>query len=461
MADNSSQHLRRTNTVAGELHQIQAYVEQTNNRVQYLEELLEPPAYQLVSDIKRGLEDAHKGLERLAERFRVPGIDTIILEVGAAYRRTSGLEERLKKGKDASPTPTQRDVTPASIEEKTTRRLPIANRQLTPMNFHIQKPVEVVTQEQTRFYRSYDEGEGDDDSFLAIPSYDGASTTDSDTLSAVSEAERWYKQGQSYNRPLPSRRPSVVEEEESVLTPKASVQSSMYSEVAFDTLMKGLQLEVSPQTEPARRTALTNDHYVPGPVHRCATSQTDSHDVVSPPKTVHFPVDLARSREEIIEDIDWIEKTLQIQSLYDPDRRREGSADGYRVSILVMRGLDDPRMIIPELRFMKVHEVRDLKAWLDTGGYLQKAKDISKTEKLLHLVILLQCGGRFETIAIMFSRTPRQVKRYVSRSLLKFAIRSLMPLPAPAWKFSVVFCRCTLKRNCQLGMRSSCTHICG
>jgi hypothetical protein len=59
---------------------------------------------------------------------------------------------------------------------------------------------------------------------------------------------------------------------------------------------------------------------------------------------------------------------------------------------------------------MKLHEVRYLKQWLVDEGHITSSGPMSRSEKILSCLQLLQTGCRYEALAVMYSRSPRQVK---------------------------------------------------
>lgn len=97
--------------------------------------------------------------------------------------------------------------------------------------------------------------------------------------------------------------------------------------------------------------------------------------------------------------------------LHDPDKVREGSTSGWLTTLAIMSGLEDDRYVLPILTFIKVHEVKDMKKWLIDRGCLQRSGSVSRIERVLHFIFALQMGCRLEMIAVMFSRSPRQVER--------------------------------------------------
>lgn len=126
------------------------------------------------------------------------------------------------------------------------------------------------------------------------------------------------------------------------------------------------------------------------------------------------PEQIPQPREEVLLRIDF-EETNENTYLHGPDRQRQGSCNGFLVADMVMCGMDDGRFVLPSLAYMKLHEVRALQAWLCGGnegrvGYVCKKGTVSRTEKLLQGLWLLQTGLRFESVAVVFSRTPVQVR---------------------------------------------------
>ncbi|KAJ4337734.1 hypothetical protein N0V87_004482 [Didymella glomerata] len=106
----------------------------------------------------------------------------------------------------------------------------------------------------------------------------------------------------------------------------------------------------------------------------------------------------------------WEEEEEQAHILIEPDRQRQGSCDGATVTDLVMNGILDHDYLLPYLHHIKHHELRALKQWLVVNNYVTRSSGISRMEKVLHCIELLQTGNRYETIATIFSRTPRQVE---------------------------------------------------
>ncbi|CAO2658038.1 Nn.00g072980.m01.CDS01 [Neocucurbitaria sp. VM-36] len=93
-----------------------------------------------------------------------------------------------------------------------------------------------------------------------------------------------------------------------------------------------------------------------------------------------------------------------------PEKARRGSCNGSTITNMIMCGVEDHRFVLPYFHYIKHHEVRALKTWLAERRYVKRSGVISRMEKVLHCIQLLQTGCRYETIAVIFSRSPRQIK---------------------------------------------------
>jgi len=97
-------------------------------------------------------------------------------------------------------------------------------------------------------------------------------------------------------------------------------------------------------------------------------------------------------------------------TLNEPDRVRLGSCEGPSVSAMVMTGYKDDALILPNLYYIKLHELRALMAWMVETDVVARSGSISCVEKVLQCVQLLQTGCRYESVAVVFSRSPRQIQ---------------------------------------------------
>jgi hypothetical protein len=121
------------------------------------------------------------------------------------------------------------------------------------------------------------------------------------------------------------------------------------------------------------------------------------------------PEKIPQPREEVKRRVQR-EECNQEPALSDPDRVRRGSCNGFMITEMTMKGVDDPRFVLPYLHYMKNHELRYLKDWLANKGHVRGSGTVSRTEKCLLCIQLLQTGCRYETLAVIHSRSPHQVK---------------------------------------------------
>jgi hypothetical protein len=154
---------------------------------------------------------------------------------------------------------------------------------------------------------------------------------------------------------------------------------------------------------------------------------------------------LTKTRAEVEQDC-FEEENMGTPILNGPDRRRTGSVPSYFATFAIMARLNDPDYYLPQFHHIKKCEVKDLKECLEERNVLQRTGNISRIEKLLHLLFLLQDGVRFETIAVLFSRTPRQVQASCDRvfeGLLHLhgdtAVPQLQPTCYHLWKISLKY----------------------
>ncbi|RAQ99178.1 hypothetical protein DDE82_008533 [Stemphylium lycopersici] len=117
------------------------------------------------------------------------------------------------------------------------------------------------------------------------------------------------------------------------------------------------------------------------------------------------------------------EEASATPALRDPDRVRRGSCNGFMITEMTMKGLEEAHFVLPYLYHLKIHELRHLKEWLSNEGHIMSWGTISRMEKTLLCIQLLQTGCRYEALAVIHSRSPRQVKescRQVMQGLLKW-----------------------------------------
>ncbi|KAJ8111607.1 hypothetical protein OPT61_g5842 [Boeremia exigua] len=380
------------------LHQVEDYVRRTSVRVQYLEALIEQEHSTIgqVTEIKRQLKTAHRNLEKLHfERCPSLGIEVNQWVQGAmrlawqAYRRMVKLEEKLRSlpvslsdSEDWVGDYEKESPVMIGIEMEPEKKSIDADTTAGATNLPEVRRVQPVT-----YVPSGAQGarlSAHIPKAITLPTMDRRSQhTETYRMSgALLSAER-----------LPADPPP---------TPRAS--------------------DARPTVTPHRPRLAAYDQGLGGDGHY--DGDYDSDDSL-------YETRLRRQRAEqrkewsVVEELDPVQATVtraEVEArlreeeaepapiLIQPDRRRQGSCDGYMVTDMVMNNVLNEDYVLPYLHFIKHHELRALKQWLVDNHYVKKSAVISRTEKVLHCLELLQTGCRFETIAVIFSRTPRQVE---------------------------------------------------
>ncbi|KAF2246699.1 hypothetical protein BU26DRAFT_606901 [Trematosphaeria pertusa] len=355
-----------TNTVPGELHQIRAYVDAMNTRIGYLEGLLEPSSVDQVTEIKRGLKGTHKGLEKLQTRVSNRSISTAIAEIK-------------RKAWQAY------------------RRLVFFEEYLREMGM----PREI-------------QGQGSRQHAVAYASSE-ASQPRVPEMSWLNDAE----EGDEDN------------EQDTYMS--GALPYGTYVQDDAGPLQYPFEAEEDPSDGVI---TLPNGAYTrPNGIHfdegvRGGTSVRHYPRLVNhKQRAVHIGCHLTKTRAEVEQSIAEEERFGSF-AMNDPDRQREGSVTGFFAAFAILNGIDDPSYYLPKLKFVKIHELRALKGWLVAHKYLRRSGSISRLEKLLHLLFLLQGGGRIESWAVVFSRTPREVQdacNEVFEGLLELHSETLLP----------------------------------
>jgi len=139
--------------------------------------------------------------------------------------------------------------------------------------------------------------------------------------------------------------------------------------------------------------------------------KSDSHFIVrwlSSRRTYSLRV-VPKPRDEVIAGMSGEMHRASV-TLHDPNREREGSSSSWLTTLAIMSGLEDGRYVLPILTFLKIHEVRDLKKWLIDRGFLPSFGSLSRIERVLHFIFVLQ-SYRLEAVAVIFSQSPKHVER--------------------------------------------------
>ena len=381
--------------MANNLHQVEDYVRRTSVRVQYLEALIEQEHSTIgqVTEIKRQLKTAHRNLEKLHfERCPSLGNEVNQWVTGAmrlawqAYRRMVKLEEKLRSlpvslsdsedwaKDDGMDSPVMigiemepekkllTDTTAGAVEESHTRRVQPVTYVPTGikgarLSAHVPIPI-------------------------TIPSKKGKQAETYRMSSALLSAERLPAE------PSPTRASSEV-------MPATKLRALPRLLTYPQGLRDDEQYNGGYDSDDSLYETRIRRHRAEQRKHNSAIDDIDPD-----PMPTRIEVE-ARLREEEAE---------KAPMLMEPDRRRQGSLDGSTVTDMVMNNVLNDDCVLPYLHFIKHHELRALKQWLVDNNYLRKSAVISRMEKVLHCLELLQTGCRYETIATIFSRTPRQVE---------------------------------------------------
>ncbi|KZM28328.1 hypothetical protein ST47_g527 [Ascochyta rabiei] len=385
--------------MANNLSQVESYVRRTSVRVQYLEALIEQEHSTIgqVTEIKRQLKTAHRNLEKLHfERCPSLGIEVNDWVTGAmrlawqAYRRMVKLEEKLKNlpvnfsdsedwakdGERDSPVmigiemepekkPLELDTTAGAAEETSTRR------------------VQPVTYVPTGAKGARLSVQIPNANTIPVKERRGQHTEAYRMSGALPSAERLPA------GPSPTRVPSEADH--------AKGSRALPLLITHD---QGLgddgRYDGDYDSEDSLYETRRQRHRVEERRRYSAVEDFDPEQTTPTRREVE-----ARLREAEAE---------LAPIMMEPDRQRQGSLPGSMVADMVMNNVLNEEYVLPYLHFIKHHELRALKQWLVDNHYVKKSAVISRTEKVLHCLELLQTGCRYETIAIIFSRTPRQVE---------------------------------------------------
>ncbi|KAF2017521.1 hypothetical protein BU24DRAFT_460556 [Aaosphaeria arxii CBS 175.79] len=455
--------LEEVRILVDEMHQIRAYVETTSTRIQYLEEFLEPCASDQISSIKRGLRDVHRGLERLSKSFRSRGVDEITKEVWQSYRRLRAMEEKVRQDRKRLTIHEMDEYSDGAISEG--KSIEVIDSTQSPLglvgplywnNDEVNEKFEFIDQLSSQQYRPI---ESDAPSCIvakALPVIRGQGPV---LLEHYTPRRRQHERGTNeHDEDSLSGRGIKGQDDESMGEPipitKASPPAVQPPDTASEGLVDGpvnvtvVELKKgekliaeecgSSMVMPSKAAKITNGVFIPNGAGRSADTMI-SVDVMIEDRQPEIPSKSSREvRYSIIE-----EEGMEGVELFDPHHRRQGSASGQEVTSMIMTGRKDKNLFLPNLLYIKIHEVRVLKKWLANQKYLHKAANITRMEKMLHLLTLLQMGCRFESVAVFFSRTPKEVQEScleVFEGLLEMHSETMLPGPDCARRFAYEHC---------------------
>jgi predicted metal-dependent hydrolase len=368
-------------SLPSELTQIRAYIDAANYHIEHLQTVAEESAKEQIADARRGLKDAHRGLERLEGDFAFIG--EIKREVWQTYRRLRDFEEIMRAGEEHRVREREAEAGTAVRDVGRSRRRVI-------------RAVPAVWTE----------------SVVERPEYD----------TVASAREEAGRVGGGDTRAGARDVGEVVRDDEWGLNVPDTARR-LRAKTASARLGEGWPTATvrAPRLVPVRRPARLSKAFEDSPK----------------PRAVTFPEQLPKTRREVLESIAR-EESRAGPTLNDSTSRRQGSAEGWVITRAVMTGNSDPRVCLPHPAYIKIHEVRELKSWLSRHRYLRRSRGMSKTEKLLHLLTLLQVGCRFESVAVLFSRTPREVLsacKEAFEGMLEMHSETMLPNPKVAKRY--------------------------
>jgi adenosyl cobinamide kinase/adenosyl cobinamide phosphate guanylyltransferase len=385
--------------MANNLHQVEDYVRRTSGRVQYLEGLieLEHSTIGQVTEIKRQLKTAHRNLEKLHfERCPLLGNDVNTWVIGAmrlawqAYRRMVKLEEKLRS---LPVSLSDSDDWVGDYEKDSPVMIGI---EMEPERKELSADTKAGAAEEAQVQRVQP--------VTYVPTGAKGARLSAHIPKAITipTKERQLRHAETY------RMSGALPSTERLPANPSLIRASP---------------EIIPITSPRRLPRLiTHGQGTAG--DNCYDGAYDSDDSLYENRVRRHRAE-QRKHWSVVEDLDpvqatlpkaevearlWEEEEEQAHILIEPDRQRQGSCDGATVTDLVMNGILDHDYLLPYLHHIKHHELRALKQWLVVNNYVTRSSGISRMEKVLHCIELLQTGNRYETIATIFSRTPRQVE---------------------------------------------------
>jgi hypothetical protein len=413
--------------IVHELQQVRTHADLTASRIHYLQMLIdyEGATIAQVTELKRQLKETHGELEGFYRELQsdhgddsAQAVRDVVREVWKAYRRMVKLEERLK-GEDGSSTssttgtvikhpPSDRRCTGSEGRQKV-YLTPVTSPDTTPGLGGLKKRKRLPHDVK----RSSADVERDNTLITgALPGLQSAiRDTSSDVINILRELPQLIAKGtQSQLSVVDSDGPASNDGHSSeLLHTNPSLSSGAYNKNRRRVSSDGHRSELLHTNPSLSSGAYCNGHkskpcHTDPPMSRRAFS---IHSAV-PPEETH-PELWPQPRDQVIERLRK-EEINTFLHLREPGRVRRGSCNGFMISTMTLSGVQDPRFVLPHLHHIKPHEIRLLKQWFILGDYIRPSGPISRTEKLLHCIQLLQTGNRYETIAVVFSRSPRHIR---------------------------------------------------
>ena len=352
-----------TRTISGTLRELRSLAELTKASVANLEALLRPSALAQVTSTKRLMRDAHQDLERLQNQTSEKEVATSIREVAVeawkVYQRLVKIEEKLRRA--VKQVPASDAPSPPISTSHNHRRLTKGESFTTSERSH-----ERASQ---KLYQLWD----------------------------WPDSQQYEPDDTPWNLETELYRAQPIQVADYTNTASSSSQETTESVASACTSV----IKFEEQSAELGQSSGMGSADSPGSVNGLRLLYA-KHGLEN------FAFKPVRTREEV-ESSCTEEEMFMRSSLYDADRKREGSGSGDFVTYAILAGTDDGQLCLPRLRYIKIHEVKRLKDYLVRERHLRRSREVSRIEKVLHLMFALQEGWRMETIAVLFSRTPQQV----------------------------------------------------
>ena len=417
--------------IVHQLQQVRTHADLTASRIHYLQMLIdyEGATIAQVTELKRQLKETHRELEGFHRELQsdhgddsAQAVRDVVREVWKAYRRMVKLEERLR-GEDGSSTssttltvvkyPPSRRRSTVSADGTEGRQLlyltPVTSPETTPGSGGLKKRKRLPHD----LKRSSADVEREKTLITgALPGLQSAiRDTSSEVINILRDLPQLIaKNTHSQLSVVKSDGPTSNDGRSSeLLHTNPSLSSGAYDKSRRRVSSDGHRSELLHTNPSLSSGAYRNDHKSE-PCHTDPPRSRRAYSIRSaaPPEETH-PELWPQPRDQVIERLRKEESNTFLH-LREPDRVRRGSCNGFMISTMALSGVQDPRFVLPHLHHIKPHEIRLLKQWLILGNYVRPSGPISRTEKLLHGIQLLQTGNRYETIAVVFSRSPRHIR---------------------------------------------------
>ncbi|KAI0582515.1 hypothetical protein Ptr902_07221 [Pyrenophora tritici-repentis] len=391
-------------------NEIRNYVRGANKQIQWLQECLAKLSNSditQVNEIKRALKSTHRGLEKVHIE-RCPGhgeeleasVGYVVRYAWRTYMSAVKLEERMKGVGKGSPQMFLRDRA-----EDGKRKDKKVSRDQEGQEVRNGNRDRKGKDKKVGWNREVQEVRGNTKDPIKKDRKVERNDLVCDSRTRDGKDKRGYMNNEVQTVGLPTSEEKMRSERE----PPAKSRRYLERDVEELFLMSGaLPIEDGATSAPSQ------------------TAEADPLDAVTilprtsspelPPETPRNLSVVETNPEQIPQPRHEVKRRLQQEEdnssfeLLDPDRVRRGSCNGFMITEMTMRGLQDPSFVLPYLHYMKIHELRCLKEWLVYTGNVIQSQPVSRMEKVLLCMQVLQSGCRYEALAVIHSRSPCQVK---------------------------------------------------